>query len=225
MVNNSLIYSIAFDGTDGSGKTSLINKLSENFFVVSLPRFYAMGAVPLDPLERKNWFLSVSQKDAMKIYLTAHKHRLTTLKYFKEGLHYKLLEKTEKTKLLVADRGYLSVEAFAYAALKCENEMSDKEIYDFIDVYFRNEMKDIVNSYFDLTVLLAGDPKEYLDKVIARRNYEQHDIDLIKNQAEYLHKRNFPIKRILKLSPINDFNENFNILQKTILSLGEKHCI
>ena len=224
-MDNLFIISISFDGTDGVGKTTLINYLSNNYKVAELPRFYSCGAVPLDPNERRNWFLSVSQKDAMKIYLTAHKHRLAAIKFFKQGLHYKFLESSEKQKILVADRGFLSVEAFAYAALRCENEMSDDEINDFIDIYFRNDLKDFINSYFDLTVLLAGNPEDYLSQVISRRSYDQHEIDLIKYQAEYLYEHCHSINNILKLLPTNELENNKELLEKSILSIVRKKCI
>lgn len=56
MMTKDMIRCIAIDGTDGSGKTTIVEALKDIYNVIVLPRFYSMQMVPTDPQERKRGF-------------------------------------------------------------------------------------------------------------------------------------------------------------------------
>ena len=64
-----MIPCISIDGVDGSGKTTLIQNLSKQYNVITLPRFYSMGMVPGDQEERCQWFRKQDAVYTTPIYI------------------------------------------------------------------------------------------------------------------------------------------------------------
>ena len=204
------IKCISFDGIDGSGKTTLINSLLEKYNVVLLPRFYYFGMVPMDFDKRKEWFRTKYDIETMKIYAVSHRNRILLANDYKKGFHYKFIENDERKKLIVLDRGILSVEAFIYAALKLSTPMTQKEIMDYIDVYFRNKSYQKMNSIIDHTFLLVDEKQKYLNQVLNRRMYDERDKNLIRYQAEYYQKKLYIENKLTTISPISILKENIS---------------
>ncbi len=214
-----MIRCISIDGPDGSGKSTLIELLSKEYQVVTLPRFYSMGMAPLDSEERKNWFRTVDVFDTTQIYISGQKVRITAASEFKKGLHYKFLEDIKKEKLVVLDRGALSVNAYAYAAIKVASTMEDDEIMDY--VLQKYDIEQFAKGVVDASILLF-DPNN-LEEIILRRNYDKNDELLARYQHEYYCKRNYCDKRIKTISPSKTPKEIFDETRRFLNDMEEKY--
>lgn len=191
-----MIKCISIDGPDGSGKSTLIELLREEYDVITLPRFYSMGMVPEDPNERKVWFRTTDVYDSTLIYISGHKVRLTVASEFKKGFHYKLIEPGVKEKIIVIDRGAISVNAFAYAAIKNSSDMEDDEVMKF--VLSKSDIEEFAENIIDVSILLF-DPQN-LEEIISRRTYDSIDERLARFQHEYYCKRNYKDEKIKIIS-------------------------
>jgi hypothetical protein len=220
------IQCVSIDGTDGVGKTTLIESLKEKFNVVVVPKFYHLGMVPMGYEERKKWFLSARPQDSMRIYALSHRYRILLCQEYREGNHYIYLRKDQRPKLIVLDRGVISIEAFIYASLRMYTGMSDHEIHNYIAVVFRGPEFEQIFSLVDKSIVLSENTLDYLEIILKRRNYEEHEKNLIKYQAEYIKTNLFAFKRTYKLSPILNPNELVNLASEIILenARGQK-CI
>ena len=192
-----MVKCISIDGPDGSGKSTLIELLREEYDVITLPRFYSMGMVPEDPNERRIWFRTTDVYDSTLIYISGHKIRLTAAAEFKKGFHYKLIEPGEKEKIIVIDRGAISVNAFAYASLKISSHMKDDEVMNFL--LSKSDVEEFAENIIDVSILLF-DPQN-LEEIISRRTYDSIDESLARFQHEYYCKRNYKNEKIKIISP------------------------
>ena len=191
-----MVKCISIDGPDGSGKSTLIELLREEYDVITLPRFYSMGMVPEDPNERTIWFRTTDVYDSTLIYISGHKIRLTAASEFKKGFHYKLIDPGVKEKIIVIDRGAISVNAFAYAAIKISSDMEDDEVMKF--VLSKSDIEEFADNIIDVSILLF-DPQN-LEEIIARRTYDCIDEQLARFQHEYYCKRNYKNEKIKIIS-------------------------
>lgn len=191
-----MVKCISIDGPDGSGKSTLIELLREEYDVITLPRFYSMGMVPEDPNERRIWFRTTDVYDSTLIYISGHKIRLTAASEFKKGFHYKLIDPGVKEKIIVIDRGAISVNAFAYAAIKISSDMEDDEVMKF--VLSKSDIEEFADNIIDVSILLF-DPQN-LEEIIARRTYDCIDEQLARFQHEYYCKRNYKNEKIKIIS-------------------------
>lgn len=214
-----MIKCISIDGPDGSGKSTLIDLLSKEFQVVTLPRFYSMGMAPLDPEERKRWFRTIDVFDTTRIYISGHKVRLMAASEFKKGLHYKFLENDKKERLVVIDRGAISVNAYAYAAIKSSSEMQDDEVMNY--VLNESDIEEFSENIIDVSILLF-DP-DHLEEIISRRIYDKNDEYLARYQHEYYCKREYADKRIKIISPIKTPDEIFNETKRILNNMEDKN--
>lgn len=191
-----MIKCISIDGPDGSGKSTLIELLNKEYEVITLPRFYSMGMVPTDSEERRNWFRKVNVFDSTLIYVSGHKVRLMAASEFKKGFHYKLLEQGEKEQIIVIDRGAISVNAFAYAAIMNASEMNADEVMQFVKT--KSDIEEFAESIIDVSILLF-DPQN-LEEIISRRTYDAIDERLARYQHEYYCKRNYKDEKVKIIS-------------------------
>ena len=207
-----MIKCISIDGPDGSGKSTLIDLLSEEYDVITLPRFYTMGMVPIDPNERKVWFRTTDVIDSTLIYISGYRVRLTAASKFKKGFHYKIIEQGEKEKIIVIDRGAISVNAFAYAAIKNSYDMDDDEVMRF--VLSKSDIEIFAKNIIDVSILLF-DPQN-LEEIISRRTYDVIDERLVRFQHEYYCKRDYKDEKIKIISPSKTPREILAVVKNII---------
>lgn len=207
-----MIKCISIDGPDGSGKSTLIDLLSEEYDVITLPRFYTMGMVPIDPNERKVWFRTTDVIDSTLIYISGYRVRLTAASEFKKGFHYKIIEQGEKEKIIVIDRGAISVNAFAYAAIKNSYDMDDDEVMRF--VLSKSDIEIFAKNIIDVSILLF-DPQN-LEEIISRRTYDVIDERLVRFQHEYYCKRDYKDEKIKIISPSKTPREILAVVKNII---------
>lgn len=210
-----MIKCISIDGPDGSGKSTLVELLSNEYEIVTLPKYYSMGMTPVDPEERKKWFRTFDVFDTTRIYISGHKIRLVAAAEFKKGLHYKFLEPSKKERIVVLDRGALSVNAFAYAAIKMSSDMQDDEIIDYLLV--ENDIEQFAKKIIDVSILLF-DPNN-LEEIISRRKYDECDEYLARYQHEYYCKRKYEDERIKIISPTKTPEEILNETKRVLTDL------
>ena len=210
-----MIKCVSIDGPDGAGKTTLISRLAEKYNTVILHQFHATGMVPTDPEERKNWFRRENGMDTTRLYLAGHRLRLASAREFKRGLHYKFLAKDDREKLILIDRGPLSVRAYTYAALKKDTNWSNDEIEEFIkkEYDFENPENEIV----DLSILLFD--KDSLNEVMGRRTYDIDDEMLIRYQYEYYSNHKFDERSVYIINPVK---KQEDVLEETISIINKK---
>jgi thymidylate kinase len=216
---DSDILCVSIDGIDGSGKSKLIQSLSLRYNLITLPKFYNFGMVPVDAEKRKTWFRSTPAIDSMRLYAVSHQTRILLGKEYKKANHYQFITQDDRQKLVVFDRGILSVEAYIYAALKLSTSMSLTEIIDYINNNFRSSFYDEMNDVIDRTILLADGTGEYLNTVLKRRRYDNRDKMLIRYQSEYIQNKFYINKNVFKLSPIHS---PYDLLELSIKLINQK---
>lgn len=192
-----MIKCVSIDGPDGSGKSTLISGLSEVYNVAALPRFYMTGIVPIEPEERREWFRRENVFDTTRLYISGHKLRISAAGEFKRGLHYKFMRQDKKEPLILIDRGALSVEAFAYAAIRKGTDWPG----DKINAYLKTEcdMQAFSSQIIDLSVLIFD--RNTLTEILDRRAYDEDDRKLVCYQHEYYCTHEFDGKKVRVISP------------------------
>lgn len=213
-----MIKCISIDGPDGSGKSTLIELLSQEYEVVTVPRFYSMGMAPLDPEERKNWFRTVDVFDTTRIYISGHKIRLFAADEFKKGLHYKFLSDSKKEKLIVLDRGAISVNAYAYAAIKAASNMKEEDILQY--VLEKSDIEQFAYKIVDVSILLF-DPNN-IEEIISRRKYDKNDECLARYQHEYYCRKRYNNEKIKVISSSKTPKDIFDEVKIIIKELENK---
>lgn len=216
MMTKDMIRCIAIDGTDGSGKTTIVEALKDIYNVIVLPRFYSMQMVPTDPQERKAWFLNSDPELTTAIYISGQQLRFRAAAEFKKGLHYKVYE-SKKEPLVVIDRGPLSVKAFSYAALK-ETMLTDNKIEYFIEKHF---LSDLPSTVIDRSFLLFENDPKCIEMILQRRQYDERDKQLTYLQHEYYVKHIDAIKSNSDITIISPILPREQIIQEVMEQIKE----
>ena len=213
---------IAVDGIDGSGKTTLIQGLMRHFEVALLPRFYGFGMVPIAESERKQWFLSNPPVETAKLYLESQRLRIQLAAVFKQGLHYHFLAPPDKPRLVVLDRGFWSVEAFTFAALRLDAFLGMDDIVKIISRHLYHGKPGLLRSkrHVDLSIILVDRHRPYISNVLTRRSNDARERRLIELQAEFYDTMQARPPRTLVLSPLE---EPEWILGQCMAKIGEYH--
>ena len=212
-----MIPCVSVDGIDGSGKTTLIKRLSEVYNVVTLPRFYSMGMVPVDSSERKHWFLTNDALTTTKIYISGHKSRIFCAKDFKKGLHYKFIG--SKNNLVLIDRGLWSLKAFSFAAIMKGTNFSESQSDEKVDEFIDKDLRALFEETAELSILLFDVSEGVLEKILSRRTYDKNDELLIRYQYDYYlrHAKDADaLAKTLVISPIKSPEEIFAVAVSAI---------
>lgn len=215
-----MIPCISIDGVDGSGKTTLINNLKSYYNVVTLPRFYVFGNAPSSHEERKKWFRNVDAIQTTPIYISGYFLRFMAAEEYKKGFHFKFLDDS-LPKLVLIDRGLISLKAFSYASLKKNSDLSNEQIYVFLDKYIDNIYMKKIKKIIDYSVLLFDDSTASLESIISRREYEPEDELLIRYQYEYYLRNVDDMRRMRNVSIVSPFESQYEIIKKTMKTIEE----
>lgn len=194
-----MIPCISIDGVDGSGKTTLIQNLSKQYNVITLPRFYSMGMVPGDQEERCQWFRKQDAVYTTPIYISGYRLRLHLASEFKKGFHYKIKQNAQN--LIAIDRGLLSLKAFSYASMKKNSNLNDSEIVQFLKQYITPDFENEVKKIIDKQILLFSPEPRVLEKLLLRRQYGKDDELLIRYQYEYYLRYYQTFSEVVIISP------------------------
>jgi len=202
-----MVKCISLDGIDGAGKSALVEALSSRFNVATLPKFYDLGSVPSDASVRMQWFFETDDYKAMLIYAVAHRNRILLADDYKNGHHHNFTKEDDREKLIVMDRGVLSVEAFIYAVLRMSSTPTD-QVVQFIADAFRDRHYERMLAVIDRAVLLAEDSLGYVEEVLKRRRTSKREEMLVRLQAEYYDLELYRHHGVMMISPRNSKEAN-----------------
>lgn len=213
-----MIKCISIDGIDGAGKTTVVTALSAYYNVITLPRFYFSGMVPIDSLERKNWFRTEDVIKTTDIYITGQKMRYLLAKEFKKGMHYKITEHSKKTSLIVIDRGEPSLKAFSFAAIKKGTLWEVKRIDEYLSTRFNDLFEKEIEGIIDRSFLLFE--KGTFEEICKRRFLQDDDLLLAKYQQEYYETHEINVNTITTISPLNKKDDIMRTILNSLKLLG-----
>jgi thymidylate kinase len=189
------IFSIAIEGPDGSGKTTLINELKKQFNVIDLPKSWIFGLMPMDLNERITWFRSENPFVTARIYMASHLLRLQLCKeYIAKRSHYEMIQynRFEKPPLILIDRGPLSLQAYVYAYLRVDTQIEKRIIEDFVELQYKS-----LESFEPMMTILLS-PENDMDAVKLVERLEdfpvsekEREFKLIKEQIHYFNKNSY----------------------------------
>ncbi len=214
-----MITCISIDGIDGSGKTTVVSALSAYYNVITIPRFYFTGIVPIDNLERKNWFRKEDTIRTTDLYITGQKMRYLLAKEFKKGMHYKITEHNEKSTLIVIDRGEPSLKAFTFAAIKKGTSWEVKKIDDYLNSRFNDLFEREIEGIINHSFLLFEEGT--FEKICRRRKFlDDDDMLLAKYQQEYYETHDVDVNTVTTISPLNKQEHVLEFILDNLKLLG-----
>ncbi|WDH83331.1 hypothetical protein [Paenibacillus urinalis] len=135
------VYTVAVEGPDGAGKTSLIRTLRRSFEIIEPPKSSAFQLMPEPLEERIAWFRKEDPFITARIYMQAHAMRFRLASEYAAGRKHYLTARANRfdaPPVYAFDRGPLSMNAYVYAYLKEDTGLSDEMLHRFIQLQERS---------------------------------------------------------------------------------------
>ncbi len=187
------VYTVAVEGPDGSGKTSLIRALRRSFDIIEPPKSSAFQLMPEPLEERIAWFREEDPFITARIYMQAHALRFRLASEYGAGRKHYVTARANRfdaPPVYAFDRGPLSMNAYVYACLKEDTGLSDEMLHRFIQLQERS----LVYEAPMLTILLlpGRSDADLVSRLTSRLGVVPADADrersLIANQLSYYYE-------------------------------------
>jgi thymidylate kinase len=182
------LYTVAVEGPDGAGKTSLIQGLRGAFDLIEPAKSSAFQLMPKPLRERIAWFREEDPFVTSRIYMQAHGLRYrVAAEYAAKRIHYRTAKVNRFNAPVVCmfDRGPLSMSAYTYAMLKVDTTLSDEVLHSFIHL---QEQSSGYESPM-MTILLLPKNENAANLLLSRLSSApdnaEREVNLISHQLSY----------------------------------------
>ena len=217
---------IAIDGPDGAGKSTLSRALVAQWRAIELPRASVVGLMPGTLEERTVWFRNECPLVTARTYLAAHRLRLAALRECQHRNHFRLNGTTrfDPPTLIVLERGPHSALAYAWAGVRIATALPEF----CIDQYVWLHGEDLYRMPVDLEVLLCPEASNASEALALRLAVNPLDAErerqLIDGQIEALGRLPLPVWPVVRFNPLMPLQELVDAVLALARRLIEEHA-
>lgn len=217
---------IAIDGPDGAGKSTLSRALVAQWRAIELPRTSAVGLMPGNFEERTVWFRNECPLVTARTYLAAHRLRLAAIRECKQRNHFRLNATTrfDPPTLIVLERGPHSALAYAWAGVRIDTALPEF----CIDQYVWLHGEDLYRMPVDLEVLLCPEASNASGVLAQRLAVPPLDAErerrLIDGQIQALGRLPTPTWPVLRFNPLMPLQELVDAVLTLVRRLIEERA-